>query len=424
MLILGLRNFRPNSGQMRNQINYSNHLTNLLAKRIMTKIKITAILIATLISGATHSLSAQSEVQPTPIETGSILGELESQISGSGARSQLAADPILEPVESGRGSAEDFVEYLAQHPNGDDSGEVYFDQGFSGGGVGGGVGGLLGSFFASPSGTNRVWGISGVGLSRERFNDGVQFPGGIDSEDTTHSLGGIDVTMTTRNGQGRGWEFRYLGLFENTTTVEADLPAIGILPIAPQTLTRTSELHNFELNLLQQRRNRILWVNFDVHESLLGIRYYRFDEALDFRDGTVTIPPSQTRTEVENSLFGIQTGRRVEKRLVGRLGFYASGKLGVFNNRAKNSNFQTTPLSAVIARETKNDVAFVGELDLGGIFTINNNLRMKGGYRALASTGVGLADGQFNQDGTIRTTVNTTGDLFLRGGYFGFELVY
>ena len=394
----------------------------------MTKIKITAIIFATLISVTTQSLFAQSGTsQPTPISPEPILEELGSQFSGSNIEGIVSEPELPQPIESSGAVAngQEVFPELSDPPQASNNQvlDEEFFQSENSDNVGTLAPGLLGSFFRSPSGTNRVWSISGVSLSREEFNDGVQLSGNVSSGQVVQDLGGLDLGVVTRNSGGRGWEFRYTGLFEDTTSI-GGVPSLTSLG-ATQSLDRTSELHNLELNLIRQRRSQVLYTIFDLHESTIGVRYLRFDETLDFREeGGFTIPRQQV-ADVENALFGIQSGRRIEKRLFGKVGIFASGELGIFSNRAQSNNFVSpTAFGTSTTRETKTDIAFLGELDLGGIYTFNQNIRAKLGYRILGVTGVALADGQFNQDLTPQDDVNTAGDLYLRGGYFGFEFVY
>lgn len=389
----------------------------------MTKIKITAIIFATLISVTTQSLFAQSGTsQPTPLAPDLIIEELDSQFNGSNIEGVVSEPEVPQPIES---NPEDFPQLSdPAQVSGDQAVSEEFFQSENSDNAGTFAPGLLGSFFRSPSGTNRVWSISGVSLKREEFNDGVQLSGNVSSDQVVQDLGGLDLGVVTRNSGGRGWEFRYTGLFEDTTSLEGVPSLINFG--GTQSLIRTSELHNLELNLIRQQRSQVLWTIFDLHESIIGIRYLRFDENLDFRQTGGSLPiPTQQVADVENALFGIHSGRRFEKRLFGNVGVFASGELGIYSNRSESNNFVSpTAFGTSTTRETKTDVAFLGKLELGGIYSFNQNIRAKLGYRVLGITGVALADGQFNQDLTPQDDVNTAGDLYLRGGYFGFEFVY
>ena len=196
-----------------------NSPTNLLAKRIMTKIKITAIIFATLISVTSQSLFAQSGTsQPTPLAAEPMIEELESQFSGSNIEGVVSEPEVPQPIES---NPEVFPELSdsSEVSGGQIVGEEFL-QTESSDTAGTFAPGLLGSFFRSPSGTNRVWSISGVSLKREEFNDGVQLSGNVSSDQVVQDLGGLDLGVVTRNSGGRGWEFRYTGLFEDTTSLE------------------------------------------------------------------------------------------------------------------------------------------------------------------------------------------------------------
>ena len=285
--------------------------------------------------------------------------------------------------------------------------------------------------------------------------------GNVDEGD----LGGFDGYIIHRGPQGRGWEARYLGVYSDGGNNFIPAPALTSLvgldnlqtsvgngndlftdPTANQTLFRSSELHSAEVNFLNQRSQTFLGRNACMREDLFGFRFLSFNESLQYIADISAAPVAGASfnaydSDVENTLFGFQAGRRMELPMKGRLSLGLLGKLGLFNNRVRTEQRLTRQDANRIGIEvatinneggadfdlydTKDDLAFLGEADAGLIFRVSQNSRIKIGYRVVAATGIAIAEDQipadFN-DLTIARNANTDGDLILHGGYFGFEL--
>ena len=125
-----------------------------------------------------------------------------------------------------------------------------------------------------------------------------------------------------------------------------------------------------------------------------------------------------------------------------RFGLTFLGKFGVFNNRARTAqSFRTLnsagefietatlmrqPGQAFDFEDEKDDIAFLGEAELGAYYQVRQNMRLKVGYRAIGVSGLALADRQIPDrfyEPSIASFADTDGDMILQGGFFGFEFV-
>ena len=140
---------------------------------------------------------------------------------------------------------------------------------------------------------------------------------------------------------------------------------------------------------------------------------------------------------VENRLAGFQLGGRSEICLCKRLRWGLGSKAAILNNNAsaRQRIIDETGYISVINsgpsagrpfdyRSSKNDVAFLGELDTSLIYQTSQNTRFTIGYRAIGIAGVALAANQIPydfRDASQLERTQTNGNLLLHGGYLGFE---
>ena len=222
-------------------------------------------------------------------------------------------------------------------------------------------------------------------------------------------------------------------------------------------LRRGYEFHNVELNLLggnfnccygsycgecSQPRAQFGWI--------AGVRYFQFGEDFEFaadEDDLVLgndLDELYYQIDVDNHLIGLQVGGNACYRVTNCIHLRADARLGVYGNHITHSSFiggangaaiVTDPLSPNLNQpfdiaSTKNDVAFIGELDLGGVYRISDHWSAAIGYRATAVSGVALAGDYgsltLNADGTysyvvdngdaavnaLRTAADTLADVF------------
>jgi hypothetical protein len=85
---------------------------------------------------------------------------------------------------------------------------------------------------------------------------------------------------------------------------------------------------------------------------------------------------------------------------------------GPFNGRPYNYSLR------------KNDVAMMGELNVGSYFMVSQSVRLNIGYRAIGVAGVALSPDQIPvnfTDGADIQRVDSNGSLILHGAYFGLQ---
>ena len=172
----------------------------------------------------------------------------------------------------------------------------------------------------------------------------------------------------------------------------------------------------------------------------VGLRYFRFNDYLGF---SASQPGLNTpyiyddsrqldhKVDVENNLYGIQLNGAIDYQLGCRLKLRAASKFGLYGNQAtqhqriSNSNgYYTYGGNDYNYWSKKNDVAFIGELDLGVNYQISCCWNVSVGYRGVVAAGVALAPNQLPQDVRDISDVRyleTNNSLLLHGGYAGVE---
>ncbi len=279
-------------------------------------------------------------------------------------------------------------------------------------------------------------------------------------------FGGYGVSLTRRSCNGRGLELRYWA-FNPDATAQLDGAAVAsLLPTLDQlqhvptgrnlgeiynsatnhVLVRNTDINNFEVNLLNNggsyRTRRGRTASFEL---LGGFRWFQFDETLSYisnNPAITAVSPTQTfyQSSVQNDLVGFQLGARNEICLNGRWRAFAGVSTGIFNNHVQtrqrffdqNGSVPTLLSGDSAGREfdysdQKNDVALLGELDLGLTYMVSQRLRARFGYRTFGVAGVALAGDQIPYDFTNTARIqraNSNGSLLLHGGYAGLEACF
>ena len=164
-------------------------------------------------------------------------------------------------------------------------------------------------------------------------------------------------------------------------------------------------------------------------EWFAGFRYIEIGTDLNIT--AASFPPPFTETgayavHTTNRLFGGQVGGRV-RRTVNHFGFELTGKAGIYGNDADQNqsvidfpNFPLRPTTSVQA----NNVAFEGELNLSGIFRINDVWSVKAGYSVIWIEGLALAPDQLDFNFAVSPSGNTLtsdGGMFIHGANIGLE---
>jgi hypothetical protein len=173
---------------------------------------------------------------------------------------------------------------------------------------------------------------------------------------------------------------------------------------------------------------------------MAGVRYFQFND--DFRfysdnadnvlDGSVN--EMQYNISTRNNLFGFQVGGGLNYRVCNCFSVYGIGKAGIYGNNvivdqalygsAGDATVNNGPYTGTAYRfqSSQTSLAFLGQLDLGGSYKINNCWSINGGYRMVGVSGLALTDGQIPNNFAYIPDAQRVHDsdcLILHGGYVG-----
>lgn len=179
-----------------------------------------------------------------------------------------------------------------------------------------------------------------------------------------------------------------------------------------------SELHNVEVNGRRPIRD---WLSL-----VAGFRYLELNEGLTiFQDIGPGTNLARAAVDATNHLAGFQLGLdgRVWSR--GRLELDCVLKAGIYANDAENGVriTQTASLPPMASAASANHTAFVGEIDLTGLYRLNRNWAIRGGYQLLWIEGVALASDQVavSDPDNGAATLDASGSPFYHGAFVGLE---
>jgi hypothetical protein len=175
---------------------------------------------------------------------------------------------------------------------------------------------------------------------------------------------------------------------------------------------------------------------------LAGFRYFRFEDNLEYAasEGNMTFDANDLyyNNNVSNDLFGFQIGGFGNYCLTNCISVYSGMKFGVFGNHMEyDTSIGTGAGTYAVIDSTNaydgmpynymvsdNDVALIGEWDLGMGYRVNQCWSVRAGYRVLAASGVATAVGQIPYDyvnvGHL-TDINNNDALILHGAYVGLQ---
>jgi hypothetical protein len=353
---------------------------------------------------------------------------------------------------------------------------------FGGGsGCGSGAGSYATGFSPCARGLCGPWFGSVGGLIMTR-DDGNPYPFSYDSANEEIQLtntrdasmqwgGGVDVRFGRYfNCNQNAVEFVYWGVYpssEESTTLANQVagglngilnwdqldydgaPADGWVDNAEaHRVRRDFEFHNLEVNLLQfpscYASNPCGTQRFCFNWGA-GVRYFRFAEHLQFgaddQDTEFTGAANEIYYDigVKNNLIGFQLNAQGQYYVTQRLSLLAGTKFGLFANHINHhSRIGGAWGDAIInngpnewapfnVKSNKNDIAFLGELNVGLNYQMSCCWSATLGYRAVAVTGVALPSNQIYSD--LRgiqdvAIVDSNGSLILHGGYAGVQFNY
>jgi hypothetical protein len=182
--------------------------------------------------------------------------------------------------------------------------------------------------------------------------------------------------------------------------------------------------------------------------GLCGVRYFSFDDDLEFatewdegnpfdgwRNGTNELFHD---IQMENQLIGFQLGANMNYVVAARWNAFWDTSFGVYNNYITQYQRMYNPFSGTnatyaqdgreaVVNSSKNDIAFLGEMRIGGGYLFTPNWRGILAYRAIAVSGVALSPDQIKPEyGSWANTalIDADGSLIVHGIQAGFECNY
>ena len=156
-------------------------------------------------------------------------------------------------------------------------------------------------------------------------------------------------------------------------------------------LWRQDEFQNVEINLLRQQLSCCCGTPWDA-SWLLGLRYFRFHEALTFgslRQGydwgdNNGAGEAYLSDNITNNLFGVQIGFQAGYRLTCGVRLFIEPKIGIYDNYL-DGTFQAHtgdgingygPYGPFPVHSTRNGVSFLSQIDLGAEWRLTHNLSL------------------------------------------------
>jgi hypothetical protein len=229
---------------------------------------------------------------------------------------------------------------------------------------------------------------------------------------------------------------------------QVPITGLGAETVLAQRVRTNFSAQNLELNML--RLPLLTGCGCDTCgqpfsiTGLCGVRYFSFDD--DFEFGTewdVGNPfdgwGNGTNElfhdiQMENQLIGFQLGANMNYCVATRWNFFWDTNFGLYNNHISQYQRMYNPLvgNASFAQDgrefsvnsNKNEVAFLGEMRVGGGFLITPRWRGVLAYRAIAISGVALAPDQIRPEynsWTDTARINADGSILIHGVQAGVE---
>jgi hypothetical protein len=253
--------------------------------------------------------------------------------------------------------------------------------------------------------------------------------------------GGVRAVVGKQLDCGYTLEVGYFGLFDQIAsggvTGNNDLQIPGDLGLVVNNffgadivdVNYSSSIHSVEANLLccdywcgRRDGSSICreWAPF------VGFRYLNFREHFNLSSTDLQESTTDYDITTHNNLIGAQLGGRYRVGR-GRWSWEAIGKAGIFGNAAEQSAPAIIDFLDVVRRPTRSEtggsVAFVGEINLTGIYHFNEVWGLRAGYNLLWLEGVALAPDQLDFTNTpdSGTDLDTSGGVFLHGVSVGLE---
>jgi hypothetical protein len=269
---------------------------------------------------------------------------------------------------------------------------------------------------------------------------------------------GPNVTIGRELGEGWNAEFTYFGLYNmNLTGIlqpnraqpvvanpgdpalriapeilplanfrnAAGAPVVVFDPREAQSVSYTTTINNFEVNLRKNATERFSW--------LVGFRYINLvDEMIASFYNVNSVNLGGYGVATHNDLYGGQFGVDYTAPLCDPLYVRLTGKTGLFGNAANQITFGTIqasnpanqPLASFHRAASAAQLSFLGQGNLSFVYEVTPRFHITAGYSAMVITGVATAPAQaaasdFSRNGA--SGISTGANAFYHGMNFGIE---
>jgi len=244
--------------------------------------------------------------------------------------------------------------------------------------------------------------------------------------------GDLDITVGYRTDCCNAWEVRYFGdpgadanaainfLVRYGSPESYTIATGGPFLVVGVSLDYQTDLHSIEINQRHSVSDNVTFIS--------GFRYLEVDEDLRFGLNLFNVIPLATYAwSDDNHLYGGQIGTDLALWNSGPFRFNSVFKGGLYGVDAQNSFTNQTILGTFNRNgASESDVAFVGEIDLLGTYSICRHVAVRGGYQLLWIDGVALASDAAAQTnpGNGGAVIDTNGQLFYHGATVALEFTW
>lgn len=212
-----------------------------------------------------------------------------------------------------------------------------------------------------------------------------------------------------------GWDSATMAVFDPASPVVINT----VMPFVPTGLmtvdaTYNSELLSAELNLRRELS--------DCVSLLGGFRYLELDEHFHADLDVAAIVPSTYDTFTRNRLYGGQIGADATLWSRNRLTVEGLVKVGIFHNSGGQNTVYDTGAVVVMATDTSDRAAFLGELAFAANYCLTDALSLRAGYDLLWLETVALASDQIPATNFATSSgISADGGAFYHGAFVGLE---
>ena len=274
-----------------------------------------------------------------------------------------------------------------------------------------------------------------VVMHRSRPNEGViarTDPGGVPVSNAADFsfdwAGGPDVSIIRRTARGNAWELRYFGVLNSTATRaygdpgNFQIPPVTFLNLDDLNAEYSTTLHSTELNWLHPVTPRVALI--------AGFRWVEISDDLNYVVGYPGLQEINLRSNVNNRLYGAQTGADVSLwNRGGPLTMNGVIKAGVYGNTADNvisSVNSFTGVDSIGSFRSAAPTSFVGEINLVATYQLTKHIALRGGYQLLWLDQLGLASNSLIRsiEENEPYMIDTDGSLFYNGAMMGGEFAW